>query len=61
MSESEWLTAKEIAAICGVDQLTVHGWNRKQMGPPFYRFGGALRYKRTEFEEWYKSRKGLKR
>lgn len=53
----EYLTVPELAARLHVEKKTVYNWNALGVGPPVHKFGHGCRYRRTEVEEWERSRR----
>lgn len=51
MSNTQLLDASDIAAICGVDNKTIHNWTKKGM-PHFRTPGRHLRFKPEEIVPW---------
>ena len=45
---SPYLSEKEAAAYLSVSLSTVRRWRRAKTGPAYFRFGGVLRYGRTD-------------
>jgi excisionase family DNA binding protein len=43
-----FLSEKEAAAYLAVSLSTIRRWRRNKKGPVFFRFGGILRYSRSE-------------
>jgi len=52
----EWLTTPELAEYLSEPIPTIYVWNSRSEGPPRYRLGRGLRYRRSEVDEWVKSR-----
>jgi len=53
----DWLTRVEAAEYLGVTAGTLAVWACTQRhGLKFYRVGGAVRYKRSDLNEWLESR-----
>ena len=50
---TEWMGTEEFCAMSGRARSTVEGErSRGTGGPPFYRFGRTVRYRRSEVEAW---------
>lgn len=52
---SEWMSTEELSEITGHARATIEGWRntgRKNSGPPYYKFGRLVRFKRSEVEAW---------
>jgi len=52
----EWLTTAELAEYLSEPIPTIYVWNSRGEGPPRYKVGRGLRYRRSEVDEWVKSR-----
>lgn len=46
------LTAQELAAYLDVPVATLYAWRYRGEGPPGFRVGRFLRYRRRDVEEW---------
>lgn len=46
------LTVREAAALLSIPKGTLDLWRQEKKGPPFYRMGGRIRYKREDLEAW---------
>ena len=46
------LTVAEVATWLGVAEGTLRYWRHVHRGPPSLSVGGAVRYRRTDIEEW---------
>lgn len=48
------LTAQEVAALIGLAEGTLANWRSQggDIGPPFVKLGGMVRYRRTDLEAW---------
>ena len=46
------MTTLELAEELGMSQWTVRAWHHKGVGPPAYKIGYNVRYRRGEVEEW---------
>lgn len=57
MREQEHVGTTEAARLLGVQQKTLEGWRRNGSGPPFRKFGAAVRYSLAELEAWAESRR----
>lgn len=52
-STESYLTAGEAAALIGVRPSTLAAWRcLKSVGPPFAKFGSAVRYRRSHLLSW---------
>ena len=55
MSRSEvepLMTLPDLSAMLGVPVGTLYGWRHRGDGPPGYRIGRHVRYRRSEVEAW---------
>ena len=52
----EFLTLQDVCKITGLQKQTIYGL-RSRREIPAYKFGSALRFKRSEIEEWMNSKK----
>ncbi len=57
MREQGHVGTTEAARLLGVQRKTLEGWRRNGSGPPFRKFGAAVRYSLSELEEWAQSRR----
>lgn len=46
------MTLAELAEMLGVPVNTVYGWRCRGQGPPGYRIGRHIRYRRAAVEAW---------
>ena len=46
------LTVPELANYLGVPVATIYGWRYRGEGPPGFRVGRHLRYRRSDVEAW---------
>lgn len=46
------LTVQELATYLGVPVATIYGWRYRRQGPPGFRIGRHLRFRRSDVEEW---------
>jgi predicted DNA-binding transcriptional regulator AlpA len=53
--QSEFINEKQVAEILEVSYRTVQDWRFKGRGPRFQKFGGAVRYSRTDIEGFVKA------
>jgi hypothetical protein len=51
----DWLDEVETAAAIGVSVRTLRQWRRKGEGPPYARFGRAIKYHKPALAEHFKS------
>lgn len=43
---------RELAEYLDVSESTVHNWRYRGEGPPGFKVGGQVRYRREDVEEW---------
>jgi excisionase family DNA binding protein len=48
------MSTREVAALLGLSDKTLANWrcSEEGRGPPFHKFGGRVRYKRSEVLAW---------
>ena len=46
------MTLAELSEMLGVPVATLYGWRHRGEGPPGYRVGRHVRYRRAAVEEW---------
>ena len=46
------ISAQDLADYLGVPIATVYTWRHRRLGPPGFRVGKHLRYRRRDVEEW---------
>ena len=46
------LSAQEVADYLGVPITTIYNWRHRSQGPPGFRVGRHLRYRRRDVEAW---------
>lgn len=51
------LKTREAAALLNLSQRALERWRTIGYGPPYSRFGRAIRYPRTELELWIAARR----
>lgn len=52
MSNGEFLDPQGLADYFGIPVRTVYSWRYRKEGPPAYRVGRHVRYRRSEVETW---------
>jgi excisionase family DNA binding protein len=52
----ELLTTEGLAAYLNVPVTTLYAWRHRGEGPPGFRVGRHLRYRRVDVEEWVRGR-----
>ena len=55
-SHDELLTAREVAALLKVSEVTLRRWRREGKGPRWLWTEGSARYRRGDIEEWLRRR-----
>lgn len=55
MTDSKWLTLKDISAELGIPLKTVYYYHESGEGPIAYKFGKHIRIKREDFDSWVSS------
>jgi len=55
-TEDRLMTVTELAEMLGVPVATLYGWRSRGEGPPGYRIGRHVRYRRALVETWLMSR-----
>lgn len=48
MSEPQWITEKQVSQMTGIAEQTLRNHRTKRVGIPYYKFGGSVRYKKTD-------------
>ena len=51
-SDESLLTATELADYLAVPVKTLYAWRYQRKGPPGFRVGRHLRYRRTDVQQW---------
>jgi predicted DNA-binding transcriptional regulator AlpA len=46
------LTEAEVAVVTGMKVYTLQNWRNRGQGPPFRKFGSAVRYDSVELAKW---------
>ena len=46
------LTVQELANYLGVPVATIYAWRYRREGPPGFRVGRHVRFRRSDIEEW---------
>ncbi len=52
------MSTEEVAAYLRVSPSTIHDWRLKAAGPPAFKVGRHLRFRRAEVDEWLEARRG---
>ncbi len=50
------LTVEELADYLGVPVATLYQWRHRGEGPPGFRVGRYIRYRRNDVEQWIRDR-----
>lgn len=58
MTDDDWLTNTEAAAILGVHRNTLHNWRTGNTSPPWHQHGRKIRYRRDDLEAWMRKLPG---
>ena len=48
----EVLSIQEVAKLLKVPVSAIYAWNRRGVGPPFYKVGSKLRYRKSNARKW---------
>ena len=54
--DDQWLTLPEVADILRVSPRTLYAWREEGGGPPGYRVGRRLLFRRPEVDAWVRLR-----
>jgi len=55
------MTLAEVAELLGVPVGTLYGWRHRGEGPPGYRIGRHVRYRRAGVEAWIEDQADTRR
>lgn len=61
LPEEEVLTSTEVATFLRIEVQTLQKWRREKKGPPPFRVGSRLRYRRTALVAWMQRQEELER
>lgn len=50
--EQVWMTTREVAALLRVSPATIHDWRTSKIGPPAFKVGRNLLWRRADVEAW---------
>lgn len=50
-----YVSEAELSAYSGIAQRTLQGWRLRNIGPPWRKLQGAVRYDLSAFDDWYQS------
>jgi len=56
LHDLEWLSGY----LGGIPERTIYNWRQRNEGPPAYKIGKYLRYRRSDVENWLDSRRDSK-
>jgi predicted DNA-binding transcriptional regulator AlpA len=54
----EYITEKDVSSFTGVSLSTLRRWRLMNEGPPWLKFGGAVRYPVAALRSWIEARPG---
>lgn len=57
--DAEWMTTPEAAKRYKVSESFLNNLRHKGGGPPFFKFGGRVLYRRSDFDAWLLERRQL--
>lgn len=61
MAGEKLMTLVEVAELLGVPVGTLYGWRHRGEGPPGYRIGRHVRYRRSSVEAWIEDQADTRR
>jgi hypothetical protein len=50
--QRRYFSESELSAYSGISKRTLQGWRLRNQGPPWVKFGGAVKYDIQRFEAW---------
>ena len=53
----EMMTDRELAEYVRLKRKTLQMWRWRGVGPPYIKVEGAVRYRKTDVDEWFAERK----
>lgn len=56
----DYLTPRQLSELVGVTKEVLHQWRVRSQGPPWYRVGGAIRYRAADVDAWIASGRPLR-
>ena len=56
MNNNELLSPSELAALLRIPVSTLYNWRYNRLGPPGFRVGRHLRYRREDVDQWLNER-----
>ena len=57
----EWLSPKAMAEELGIPVRTIYNWRVRDEGPPGFRFGRHVRYRRVDVDRWIEEQADAKK
>jgi len=51
----EFLTTDQLAGVLGLKKNTLEGWRTQGRGPAFIKVGRAIRYRKTDIDDYLKN------
>ncbi len=57
VASTEFLSSEGLAALLDVPLSTVYTWRYEGKGPPAYRIGKHLRFRRSDVEKWLEAQR----
>lgn len=52
-SDTQWLTAEDLAAELRIPKQTIYKWRVEGFGPTAHKIGRHLRFSREDVDDWY--------
>ena len=56
MNNNELLSTSELAELLRIPVSTLYNWRYNRLGPPGFRVGRHLRYRREDVDQWLNER-----
>lgn len=50
--QPEWMTTEELSAMLRIPKSSIYDWRKRHEGPPAYRIGRHLRWRRDDVVAW---------
>jgi len=57
METDELMSPTELAEWLGIPVSTIYNWRYESSGPPGYKIGRHVRYRRNEVENWFEQQR----
>lgn len=51
-ADDQLLSPRQVADLLGVPVATIYQWRHRSEGPPGFKLGGHVRYRRSSVEAW---------